>query len=222
VAAEARRVDSGSAGGLRVETQLPGPGGGRPYEPPPPRGDEGGTPGALGDTRFVGLLAFLGTVTMLFVGFTSSYMLRRASPDWAEIAAPRLLWVNTALLLASSLALEWARRALKNWDLAGTQRAFGAAGLLGLGFVAGQFGAWRQLAEAGVFMASNPHSAFFYMLTGVHVLHVAGGLGWYLLLAAALGRGRLERGGNGLGLFALYWHFLGGLWAYLLVLLFVI
>lgn len=192
-----------------------------PLSPPPPRRGEPGSGGRLGDTRLVGLLAFLGTVTMLFIGFSSSYVLRRASPDWTPIAAPRLLWVNTAVLVASSLALEWARRALRAYDLSGTQRAFGAAGLLGLGFVVGQFGAWRQLAEAGVFLSSNPHSSFFYMLTGVHVLHVAGGLVWYLLLALALGRGRIERGGDGLGLFSLYWHFLGGLWIYLLVLLFV-
>lgn len=203
----------------RVETQLPESGGGRPLEPPVGR-DGGGAPGVFGDTRFVGLLAFLGTVTMLFVGFTSSYMLRRSSPDWAPVSAPHLLWVNTALLAASSLALEWARRALRAYDAQVTQRAFGVVGLLGLGFVFGQFGAWRQLADAGVFMATNPHSSFFYMLTGVHVLHVAGGLAWYAALAVALGRGRVTLGGDGLGLFALYWHFLGGLWLYLVALLF--
>lgn len=204
---------------MRVETQL---GGGPPSDPPVLRSrpDDDGS-GLLGDTRLVGLLAFLGTVTMLFIGFTSAYILRRTSPDWAPLEAPHLLWVNTVLLLASSLTLEFARRALRAWDLAGTRRGFVAAGVLGLAFVVGQAGAWRQLAAAGVFLSSNPHSSFFYVLTGVHVVHVLGGLGWYLALALALRAGRLARGGDGLGLFALYWHFLAGLWLYLLVLLFV-
>jgi cytochrome c oxidase subunit 3 len=210
-----------AAGNERVETQLPEIGGAHPPDPPVARRDDDGGAGVFGDTGLVGLLAFLGTVTMLFIGFTSAYILRRASPDWAPLEAPRLLWVNTVLLVASSVTLELARRALRAWDLAGTRRGFVAAGLLGLAFVVGQTGAWRQLADAGVFLATNPHSSFFYVLTGVHVAHVLGGLGWYVALARALRAGRLARGGDGLRLFALYWHFLAGLWLYLLVLLFV-
>jgi len=205
----------------RVETQLPEVGGGPPHEPRVVRSSDDDGTGVFGDTRLVGLLAFLGTVTMLFIGFTSAYILRRASADWVPLQAPRLLWVNTVLLLASSVTLDLARRALRAWDLEGTLRGFVSAGLLGLGFVVGQTLAWRQLAAEGVFLASNPHSSFFYVLTGVHVVHVLGGLGWYIALALALRAGRLARGSDGLGLFALYWHFLAGLWLYLLVLLFV-
>src|SRR3989441_4398784 len=83
-----------------------------------------GTPGILGDPALFGLWAFQGTVTMLFIGFTSAYILRRASADWRPLAAPPILWLNTALLGASSVALETARRRLRGRDLAGSQRFF--------------------------------------------------------------------------------------------------
>jgi len=108
-----------------------------------------GAPGILGDPALFGLVAFLGTVTMLFIGFTSAYILRRASADWQPLAAPPVLWLNTALLLASSAGLEAARRRLRGWDLAGSERWLLATGLLGLLFVAGQYVGWRQLAARG-------------------------------------------------------------------------
>ncbi len=170
-------------------------------------------------TRF-GLWAFLGTISMLFIGFTSAYMLRRASADWAPIAAPPILWLNTTLLALSSVALEAARQRLRAWKVTAARGFFGLAGALGAGFVIGQFGAWRTLRAQGVFLATNPHSSFFYMLTGVHVLHLAGGLVWFLAIAARLRR--LTPGDDALGLFATYWHFLGFVWAYLLFVLFVL
>ena len=199
-----------------------GPGGGdhRPGGGREPSGE--GTPGILGDPALFGLLAFLGTVTMLFVGFTSAYILRRASADWRPLAAPSVLWLNTAVLLASSGTLEVARRRLRGWDLAGSQRWVAATGLLGALFVAGQYIAWRQLGARGVYLASNPHSSFFYVLTGVHALHLLGGLGWFVAVLRRLrGMGYLP-GQDGLQRFATYWHFLGALWVYLLFLLFVI
>lgn len=182
-------------------------------------GGGGGAQVRFDPTRF-GLWAFLGTISMLFIGFTSAYMLRRASADWAPLAAPRILWLNTALLALSSVALETARRRLRDWKVPAARAFFGLAGLLGAGFVIGQFGAWRTLRAQGVFLATNPHSSFFYMLTGVHVLHLAGGLVWFLALALRLRR--LKPGDDALSLFATYWHFLGFVWAYLLFVLFVL
>ena len=158
---------------------------------------------------------------MLFLGFTSAYILRRASADWRPLGMPWLLGVSTAILLASSVSVEMARRRLRSWDPRGALRFLAIAGFCGVGFVAAQWGAWKQLAAAGVFLATNPHSSFFYVLTGVHVVHVLGGLGWFSLLVVRLRRMALLPGGDGLGLFATYWHFLGGLWLYLLGLLFL-
>lgn len=192
-----------------------------PVAPPRPGDDDGGGHGLFGDTRRFGLLAFMGTVSMLFVGFTSAYIVRRASADWRPLAAPPLLFVNTAVLLASSATLEVARRRFLGWDLRGAQAFVGATGALGLLFVAGQYGAWRVLAAQGVYLASNPHSSFFYMLTGLHALHLLGGLVWFTTVGVRMRRMAYAPGTDALGLFALYWHFLSALWLYLLYLLFV-
>ncbi len=204
---------------LRALTQLPGAD--APAGPLAPRGDDdGGASGVFGDTHLVGLLAFLATVSMLFIGFTSAYVLRRASADFEPLPMPPLLWLSTALLLFSSAAVEVAHRRLRGWDLRGARGAFALAGALAAAFVLAQWGVFRASQAAGVFLSTNPHSSFFYVLTGLHALHVLGGLGWCARLSLALGRGRLARGSDGLRLFALYWHFLGGLWVYLLALLF--
>src|SRR4051794_19930430 len=123
-----------------------GTSGGGPSDLPP--GDAGGGEGAgiLGDTALFGLWAFLGTVSMLFIGFTSAYMIRRASYDWRPLEPPWLLWWNTAALLGSSLTLEAARKRLREWDLRALFPWVAATGFLGVLFLVGQVAAWRQLA----------------------------------------------------------------------------
>jgi len=186
----------------------------------PDRRGEGAAPGVFGDTARVGLWAFLATVTMLFMGFTSALLLRRASADWQPLQPPSLLYASSAALVLSSIALGIARRRLLNWDLAGSRSFLLASGLLGLAFVAAQLGAWRQLAAQGVFLATNPSSSFFYVLTGIHILHLLGGLAWWSVVALKLRRMAYAPGEDGLGLFATYWHYLGVLWLYLLLLMF--
>jgi cytochrome c oxidase subunit III len=189
---------------------------------------EGGSPeqgrpeGVGGDPAQFGVWILLGTIAMLFIGFTSALVFRRAAADWVPMRVPPLLWINTGVLALSSVSLEMARRALKGVRYEGVLRGIAATGALGALFVAGQVQAWRQLAAQGVFMSTDPHSAFFYMLTGVHVVHVAAALLWFLVVLARVRRRAYAPGTDGLGLFATFWHFLGGLWAYLLVVLFVL
>ncbi len=165
----------------------------------------------------------LGTLSMMFIGFTSAYMVRRVAGDWRPLPLPSILWVNTLALLASSVVLETARRALAAWDLPGAQRWLGITGLLGRA-VRRRARSWPgdQLAAQGVFLSSHPHSSFFYMLTGVHLAHLAGGLVWFAIVFTRLRRLAYAPGEDGLGLFAIYWHFVGGLWVYLLLLLYVL
>jgi cytochrome c oxidase subunit 3 len=196
--------------------------GSRPPERSAPESDaEGRRPVPFDPTRF-GLLAFLGTVSMLFVGFTSSLMLRRLSPDWQSLMAPGLLYFNTVALAASSACLEAARRRVRRIEMTGTGGLVSLTLVLGLVFVGGQFLAWRSLAAQGIFLSTNPSSSFFYMLTGIHLLHLAGGLVWLAVLVSGVRRMAIVPGTDALGLFALYWHFLGLLWLYLIVVLFVI
>lgn len=194
--------------------------------PPATDAPQWGGPGGDGVPRVeparLGLWLLLGTLSMMFIGFTSAYLVRRASPDWQPLQAPSLLWVNTLVLLASSATLERARHGLRSWDLATVPSWLGLTALLGFTFAGGQVAAWRLLAAQGVFLASNPHSSFFYLLTGLHVLHVGVGLVW---LAASLGkvwRRALPPGEDGLSLLSTYWHFLGALWVYLMALLFLV
>jgi cytochrome c oxidase subunit 3 len=158
----------------------------------------------------------MGTVTMLFMGFTSAYVVRRVSVDWRPLHPPALLWLNTAVLALSSVALEVARR--RGADFASARRWLTGVGILGALFVAGQLGAWRALARQGVFLSSNPHSSFFYVLTGLHGVHLLGGLVWFVVV---WWRMRAPAARGILGLFATYWHYLGLLWLYLVLLLFV-
>jgi cytochrome c oxidase subunit 3 len=189
---------------------------------PVDHGDGGGGPDARWDTGRFGLWAFLGTVSMLFIGFTSAYIVRRTAIDWRALPAPRLLWWNTAALLLSSVTLERSRQRHRRQDGGGVGAWLAATGLLAVVFVAGQFRAWRLLGALGYFLSSNPHSSFFYLLSGVHVVHVAGGLLWFASVVWALrARGATSAAtGRSLSLLATYWHFLGALWLYVVFLIF--
>ena len=163
----------------------------------------------------VGMGLALTAIGMLFIALTSAYIVRQGiDPLWQTIRMPAILLFNTGILLASSLTLEQARRgAAPSGDVPAAW--LWATLALGLVFLAGQWMAWRQLSAAGVYLASNAHSSFFYLLTALHGLHLAGGilaLGW-LCLRRATAR-------HWVGTTAFYWHFMGGLWVYLLALLF--
>ena len=192
-----------------------------PDAPAHGNGGAGGDGGILADPARLGLWLFLGTITMLFIGFTSAYIARRASAGWGgELKPPPMLWVNTLLLLASSVTVEGARRRLRRWQ-PGVVAWLGMTGVLGALFVAGQVSVWRGLGARGVLLAASAYNSFFYLLTGLHVVHLLGALAWFVVVLARARRMAYTPGQDGLGLFATFWHFLGGLWVYLFLLLFV-
>ena len=206
------------------------------------------TPGALGfeepgDYRphaaRVALWLYLGVATVLFSLITAAYVMRMGdhgavigSPrDWHAIPRPTLLWANTGVLIVASIVWEVARRAVRRGQEAKTRHALIAGGALGFLFLAGQLIVWRELHQAGYYLAgpslclgdwsdlrspglhftsSNPAVAFFYMITGIHGLHIAGGLyAWgRAILHAASG---IDVGGI-ISLSAIYWHFLLAVW----------
>lgn len=192
----------------------------------PPDG-AGRWPGPNGDgavplppaTAQVGLWVFLTAVTMLFIAFTASYLARRNAADWTPVPLPSVLWVTTSVLVLSSIVLEWARKRGEDGDVRRLRTGLASVALLGVIFVAGQVAAWRQLAAAGLFMQSNPHSAFFVLLTAVHALHVIGGLA---ALTIAIVRARRWSGGSPppVRVVATYWHYLDALWLYIFAILF--
>ncbi|MGB6386531.1 MAG: cytochrome c oxidase subunit 3 [Terriglobales bacterium] len=163
-------------------------------------------------------------VMMMFAAFTSALFVRKgASLDWRTFTLPSILYFNTLLLVASSIALEVARRRIATFmgglksPVESPARWLYITLFLGLLFVAGQYVAWLQLRSEGLYLATNPSSSFFYLLTAVHALHVLGGLGGLIYVIRKLNKSVLRR--NQLVATARYWHFMGILWVYLLLLL---
>ncbi|MEO8295306.1 MAG: cytochrome c oxidase subunit 3 [Gemmatimonadota bacterium] len=189
-------------------------------------------PGAPSRT---GVWIGIATITMSFAAYTSALMVRQGNAtDWHRFELPRLLFFNTLLLLASSATLAFARRRIgESWNArAGSdQLARGLAPseltwlrvtlVLGILFLGGQLLAWRQLTGQGLYLASNPASSFFYVLTVLHALHLLGGI-----IGLAYADTRLRVPGtrsalSTLGSATLYWHFMDVLWLYLMFLLLV-
>jgi cytochrome c oxidase subunit 3 len=165
-------------------------------------------------------------IVMLFTALASAYIVRSASSnDWVPLAMPKILWLSTAVIVISSVTIEFARRSLKKQSDSRYGSWLMVTAGLGLVFVISQFLAWRALARQGVYMASNPHSSFFYLFTGAHGVHVMGGIVAlsYLLLRTRKKRetveGELKRVGSA-DAAAIYWHFMDGLWICLFLLLF--
>ena len=169
----------------------------------------------------------LASVAMLFTSLSSAYIVRSASSnDWTQLPMPRVLLASTALILASSVTIETARRKLRAALSALYSRWLFITVLLGLAFLGAQLIAWRQLARQGLYLASNPHSSFFYLLTGAHAVHLLGGLSGLTLLWLRSRRPVTEeslvaRRKAATDAVTIYWHFMDALWIYLFLLLFL-
>jgi cytochrome c oxidase subunit 3 len=167
----------------------------------------------------VGLRVFLAVVGVLFALLASAYATRAVSPDWQSAPMPRVLWLNTGMLILSSLALQAAVVFSARRGETGRARFFLLAGACAAtAYLAGQLWAWRQFAAAGYFLSTNPANSFFYLITGVHGAHLAGGL---IALAATVAKahGDIAAAQPGLRLCAIYWHFLLIVWLFLFALL---
>lgn len=168
----------------------------------------------------VGLGVFLAVATSVFALLISAYFMRKIGPDWTTLAVPRVLWLNTGLLLLSGVAMQWTRSAARRGQIDGVRSGLLASGVLSFAFLAGQLWAWQQLSASGYFAAANPANAFFYLLTALHGLHLLGGL-WVLgKTTAKVWRG-VEVGAVRLSveLCTVYWHYLFLVWLVLFALL---
>ena len=180
-----------------------------------PEGIEATSTGGLPPAK-IGLWVLLAVVTSLFGLFISAYWMRmeHAHGDWNPVAVPRQLWVNTALLILSSAAMQWARGAASRARADHVRAGLIAGGLLAWAFLAGQLLAWRQLSASGYFTMSNPAVAFFYLLTAVHGLHLLGGLFVWGKTVFRMTRPGVELVDLRLSveLCTVYWHYLLLVW----------
>jgi cytochrome c oxidase subunit III len=168
----------------------------------------------------IGLGVFLAVVGCLFTLLISAYAMRMDMGEWRPAPVPKLLWLNTGMLILSSGALQWAQVAARRGRMDGVRTGLLAGGVFALAFLAGQLIAWRELDGAGYYLTANPAAAFFYLITGVHGVHLLGGL-------VALGR-TMDKAWQGVALgnvrlsvelCAMYWHFLLFVWLVLFGLL---
>ena len=175
-----------------------------------------------------GIWVALAGITMTFAAFTSALIVRQGgASDWRHISLPPVLYLNTLVIIASSVTLEISRRRVANFmgglrdhDKHQTEnpaRWLYITLFLGLLFVAGQTFAWMQLRAQGLKLATNISYSFFYVLTVAHALHLVGGLGGLTRVIGKLNHSALRR--STLDATSRYWHFMGVLWLYLLFLL---
>jgi cytochrome c oxidase subunit 3 len=211
-----------------IVEDIGGGGGGEP----PAGGDDGDGSGdddkrrrkqSLSPRRYSTAIAIaLVSIMMFFMALASAFIvLRHGSDAWVAFHLPPMLWANTLILLASSFTLEAARRRLFLADPSGFRKLWLLTTGLGLLFVAGQLIAWRQLVAQGVYIASNQASSFFYIFTGAHAVHLLGGVGALLYISFR----KLDKTRVSLSVAAeiasYYWHFMDGLWVFLLALLYL-
>jgi cytochrome c oxidase subunit 3 len=206
-----------------------GGGGGTPQ---PPRdnggGDDDGKPGRnkrqpSPNRYYTGIAIAIISILMFFMALASAFLVRKGtSGDWVAVHIPTLLWLNTAILLLSSATLEMARKRLaKDDDSAGFKNLWLITTILGVIFLVGQVGAWRQLNSQGIYLASNPASSFFYIFTGAHALHLIGGVVALIYVARRNFDAAKVTRSVAAEVTSYYWHFMDALWLFLLALLYL-
>ena len=167
------------------------------------------------------LRVFLGVVAVLFMLLVTAYGGRMAYEDWRPAPQLRLLWANTFVLVLSSIALQWAQYSVRRKEMDAMRVGLLAAGAFTGVFLFGQLLAWRQLGTMVYFDVKNPAIAFFYLITGLHGLHLLGGLvAWSRTVAKVWGQFDVAKVTRSVELCAIYWHFLLLVWLVLFGLLF--
>ncbi|VVO76042.1 hypothetical protein PS862_01581 [Pseudomonas fluorescens] len=175
----------------------------------------------------VGLRLFLVVVSSLFFLFLIAFIARSQMADWLPLTDPLAplanlwqLWLNSAFLVLSCIALQGSRMAARQARLGATVIGFALGGAFAMAFLVGQLWVWQQFVAWGYFVASNPANSFFYLLTGLHGLHLLGGLiAWGIIAAKFLHRLPLPQLSVSVELCTIYWHYLLGLWFVLFALL---
>jgi len=178
------------------------------------------------DTSFrpatkLALRVFLAVVAVLFMLLVTAYGNRMAYEDWRPTPQLRLLWANTFVLILSSVALQWAQFSVRRGRMDGMRVGLLAGGAFTVVFLVGQVLAWRQLGTMVYFELTNPAIAFFYLITGLHGLHLLGGLvAWGRTVAKVWGDFDVAKIRQSVELCTVYWHFLLLVWLILFGLLF--
>lgn len=184
--------------------------------------EEAKKPQSLHPKKFA-LWLFMVSVMMLFGAWTSAYIVKRGEPGWASFELPGQFWLNTGLIILSSVTMIWAHYSAKKDNLETTKIALSITTVLGLAFLVGQWLAWQKMVEMNYYFAgsgSNSSSSFIYVITGFHGLHIVSGVVFLLIVLYATFKYKVHsKNMLKMEMCSTYWHFLGGLWLYLFVFL---
>jgi cytochrome c oxidase subunit 3 len=169
----------------------------------------------------IALRVFLGVVAVLFTLMLVAYAGRMGYEDWRPVPQLQLLWINTGVLALSSLSMQWAQYSVRHRKMDAMRFGLLLGGALTLVFLFGQVLAWRQLSSMVYFDITIPAIGFFYMITGVHCLHMVGGLiAWSRTAPQVWSKVDIDKVQNSIELCTTYWHFLLLVWLVLFGLLF--
>ncbi len=172
------------------------------------------------NAKTVALTVLLAVMTSFFALILSAYSERMELGDWVPLTEPVLLWVNTGILVAASLAFQWTRNAAIHDQSDRLMPGMIVTGVLTIAFILGQYVAWRLVNASGQYLSSNPANAFFFFLTGVHALHILGGLFvWVRAMQRLASGGHAAAVRQSIELCAVYWHYLLLVWLVLFGLL---
>ena len=169
----------------------------------------------------VALYVLMAVIGVLFSLFSVSYIGRMAYGDWRTLPEPTLLWMNTAIIMLSSISFHQATKNAKENEIKRSREYLLLSGVLTFGFIVGQLFVWRELVSFGYFASTNPSYAFFYLLTALHILHLVGGLIAWVVVTIKSFIPQKESSDFALkvNLCAVYWHFLLIVWALLFTML---
>jgi cytochrome c oxidase subunit III len=186
-------------------------------------GDRGGRHWKPPQRRFSTAIALgMASISVFFlVPCVAFIVLAHSSKAWVPLHLPKILWLNTAILMVSSYTLEKARRRLSAPNVSGFRKLWRVSTMLGIVFLVGQMVAWLQLAASGLYIASNQMASFFYTFTVAHAVHLMGGIAGLLFVAVRdFDKGNISQV-SAVKITSYYWHFMDGLWIFLLLLLYL-
>ncbi|MDN5202838.1 cytochrome c oxidase subunit 3 [Fulvivirgaceae bacterium BMA10] len=166
------------------------------------------------------LWLFIVSIVMIFAAMTSAYIVKKSDGDWVDIILPQSFWLNTIVLVASSVTMHMAYIAAKRNNLNLVKIAMTITTILGLSFLVGQYVSWGELAAMDVHFEGKPAGSFIYVFTGLHGFHLISGVVFLIIVLVATFRFKVHsKSMNLIGMCATYWHFLDGLWVYLFIFL---
>jgi len=182
-------------------------------------GKQPGRPMAMHPQKFA-LWLFICTVMMIFAAMTSAHIVRQADGNWLEYDIPSMLWVTSGIIVLSSISMHWAYMAAKKDNFGQVKTAMIITCLLAVAFIIGQFKAWGELVDAGVYFVGNPAGSFLYVFTGLHAFHLLSGIIYLLYILVQSFKHKVNaKNMLNIEMCSTYWHFLGGLWIYLFIFL---